>query len=183
MTSFLPAETTSFNVLILDAVQCSCCSHVDRFFSPFLFSACLYTVYVCVCVSVCVCVYICATESPSLQKMMFGNDTFPHDSVAFSGTANQGSGAGMSCRDAARRQAATPVCRLISPPYCHFVKSHYPNENGSGKAVTEQGYGWAMCQRHSDFIPSALFLNSKSWAGGWAEEESVARRLLAHFTV
>lgn len=108
-----------------------------------------YLLLVCICVCVCVCV----TESPSLWEMMFGNDTFPHDSVAFSGTANQGSGAGMSCRDAARRQAATPVCRLISPPYCHFVKSHYPNENRSGKAVTEQGYGWAMCQKCSDIIP------------------------------
>ena len=134
-----------------------------------IFSHLSYLPLVCVCVSVweCACVCICVSESPSSLKMMFRNDTFPHDSVAFSGTANQGSGAGTSCRDAARRQAATPVCRLISPPYCHFVKSHYPNENGSGKAVTEQGYGWAMCQRHSDFIPSTRFLNSKSWAGGW----------------
>lgn len=105
--------------------------------------------------SVFVC--ICVTELPSLLKMMFQNDMFPHDSVALSGTANQGSGARMSCRDAARCQENTLVCRLISPPYCHFVKSHYPNENGSGKAVTEQGYGWAMCQRHSDFILSSLF--------------------------
>lgn len=98
--------------------------------------------------------------------MMFRNDTLPHDSVAFSRTANQGSSAGMSCRDAARHQAATTVCRLISAPYCHFVKSHYPNENGSGKAVIEHGYGWPACQRHSDFILSALFLNSEIWAGG-----------------
>lgn len=35
------------------------------------------------------CVYVWMTESPSLQEMMFGNDTFPHDSVAFSGAANQ----------------------------------------------------------------------------------------------
>lgn len=103
---------------------------------------------------------------------------FPHDSVAFSGTANQASDAGMSCRDAARRQAATTVCRLISAPYCHFVKSHYSNENRSGKAMTVQGYGWAVCQRHSDFIfPCSLFelgelglglarRRSRMWPGG-----------------
>lgn len=126
------------------------------FFPPFLSSA---SSSVCVCV--CVYARICVTESPSLLKMLFRNDTFPHDSVAFSRTANRGSSAGMSCRDAARRQAATTVCRLIAAPYCHFVKSHYPNENGSGKAVTEHGYGWPVCQRHSDFILPALFLNSE----------------------
>lgn len=153
---------------------------------PFCSHSCVLHVCICVCARVCLRTraHICVTESPSLLKMLFRNDIFPHDSVAFSGTANQGSGAGMSCRDAARRQAATTVCRLISAPYCHFVKSHYPNENGSGKAVTEQGYGWDVCQRHSDFILSALFLNSESWAGGWGEEEQdVARRLLAHSTV
>lgn len=106
---------------------------------------------------------MCACEKSSLVKKLFRNDTFPHDSVAFSRTANQGSGFGMSCHDAARHQAATKVCRLISAPYCHFVKSHYPNENESGKAVTEHGFRWAVCQKHSHFI-SLLFLNSKSVA-------------------
>lgn len=117
---------------------------------PFLSSACPY-MFVSVCTRT---MHLCVTESPSLLKMLFRNDIFPHDSVAFSGTANQGSGTGMSCRDAARRQAATTVCRLISAPYCHFVKSHYSNENRSRKAMTEQGYEWAVCQRHSDFILS-----------------------------
>lgn len=51
--------------------------------------------------------------------------------------------------------------------------------------MTEHGYRWAMCQKHSDFIPPALFLNSKScWAGGWGDEKmSVAKSLLAHFAV
>lgn len=115
----------------------------------------------------------CVTESPSLLKMLFRNDTFPHDSVAFSGAANKGSGIGMSCCDVARRQAANTVCRLISAPYCHFVKSHYSNENESGKAVTEHGYGWAVCQRHSDFIFSALFFELKEQGLGGG-----ARRLL-----
>lgn len=129
---------------------------------PCLSSICLY---VYASASVCACVQFVWQESPPFLKMLSRNDTFPYDSVAFSATANQGSGAGMSCRDAARRQAATMVCRLISALYCHFVKSHYSNENGSGKAVTEQGHGWVVCQRHSDFILPALFLNSESWVG------------------
>lgn len=117
---------------------------------------------------------ICVTESPPSLKMLSRNDTFPYDSVAFSATANQGSDARMSCCNAARRQAATTVCRLISAPYCHFVKSHYSNENGSGRAVTERGHGWVVCQRDSDFILPALFLNSESWvavrrSGIWPE--------------
>lgn len=104
---------------------------------------------------------------------MFGNDTFPYDSVAFGGTANQRSSVQIRCRDSARRQAATPVCRLISPSFCHFVKSHYPNENRSGKAVTEHGYRWATCQKHSDFI---LLLSFWTQGGepGVGEETPVA---------
>lgn len=51
--------------------------------------------------------------------------------------------------------------------------------------MTEHGYRWAICQKHSDFIPSALFLNSKGcWAGGWGEEKmSVAKSLLPHFAL
>lgn len=136
----------------------SFCSH------PCLPSICLY-VCVCKCECVCACVQFVWQESPPLLKMLSRNDTFPYDSVAFSATANQGSGAGVSCRDAARRQAATTVCRLISALYCHFVKSHYSNENGSGKAVTEKGHGWVVCQRHSDLILPALFLNCENRVG------------------
>lgn len=108
---------------------------------------------------------------------------FPHDSVAFSRTANQGSGTGMSCRDAARHQAATTVCRLISAPYCHFVKSHYSNENRSGKAMTEQGYGWAVCQRQSDFIfPCSLFeLRELGLGGGGRGRVGCGREVVASF--
>lgn len=104
---------------------------------------------------------MCVCVSPSLVKMLFRNDMFPHDSAAFSRSATQGSGTGMSCRHAARHQAATAVCRLVSAPYCLFVKSHYPNENERRKAATEHGFRWAACQRHSDFIFSPLSLNSE----------------------
>lgn len=145
--------------------QCSCC-YADHYVLILV-----YPLSVCMCMWVCLyeCVSmwaICVTESPPLLKMLSRNDTFPYDSVAFSKAANQGSGTGMSCCDAARRQAATTVCRLISASYCHFVKSHYSNENGSGRAVTEQGHGWVVCQRDSDFILPALFLNSESWVAG-----------------
>lgn len=40
--------------------------------------------------------------------------------------------------------------------------------------MTERGHGWVVCQRHSDFILPALFLNSESWvavrrSGIWPE--------------
>lgn len=110
--------------------------------------------------------------------MLLRNDTFSHDSAAFSRGANQGSGIGRSCHDAARHQAATAVCRLISAPFCHFVKSHYPNENESGKAVTEHGFRWAARQRHSDFIFSPRSLNFEECGKALAEEH--ARCFLAH---
>lgn len=96
---------------------------------PLCFHFCLLLV------GIHVYVHISVTESPSLPKMLFRNDTFRYDSVALSRTAYQGSGIGMRC------QAATSVCCLVSTPYCHFVTSHYPNEKGSRKAVTEHGYG------------------------------------------
>lgn len=40
--------------------------------------------------------------------------------------------------------------------------------------MTERGHGWVVCQRHSEFILPALFLNSESWvavrrSGIWPE--------------
>lgn len=118
---------------------------------------------------------MCVRESPSLVKMLFRNDVFPHDSAALSRTASRGSGMAMSCQDAARHRAATAVCRLISAPYRHFVKSHYPNENESRKAAAEHGFRWAVCQRHSDFLFSPLSLKC-----GKALAEEHARSFLAH---
>ena len=126
-----------------------------------------------------VCVCVCVRAKSSFVKM-FGNDMFPHDSVAFSTTANHRSGFGMSCHDAARHQAATKVCRLIAAPYCHFVKSHYPNENESGKAVTEHGFRWAMCQRQSDFTSLLFLFTQKLWQGLGKGTRTLVFGILVH---
>lgn len=35
---------------------------------------------------------------------------------------------------------------------CHFVASHYPNENMTGRNVTQNGHGWAACQNSFTFL-------------------------------
>lgn len=60
-----------------------------------------------------------------------------------------------------RRGHASSVTLTTESTFCcHFVASHYPNENTTGRKVTQNGHGWAACQNSFTlfFFFSFLFL-------------------------
>ena len=135
----LGVETSRF--LSMDAFQSGCCSHVGScFFLPFIPAFCL-SLHVCVCVCICVCVCLHHWLRICLEKTYFLTTQQDRQSGILHRNESQ-------CRETSSSQSSLSP----HPPslLCHFVKSHYPNENRSGKAVTEQRYGWAMCQKLSD---------------------------------
>ncbi len=60
-----------------------------------------------------------------------------------------------------RRGHASSVTLTTESTFCcHFVASHYPNENTTGRKVTQNGHGWAACQNSFTlgFFPFPFFV-------------------------
>lgn len=51
-----------------------------------------------------------------------------------------------------RGHASSVTLTTESTFCCHFVASHYPNENMTGRNVTQNGHGWAACQNSFTFL-------------------------------
>lgn len=51
-----------------------------------------------------------------------------------------------------RGHASSVTLTTESTFCCHFVASHYPNENMTGRNVTQNGHGWTACQNSFTFL-------------------------------
>lgn len=59
--------------------------------------------------------------------------------------------------------ASSAALTTESTSCCHFVASHYSNENTTGRKVTQNGHGWATCQ--NSFSLSFLRMEAKGLCG------------------